>query len=596
MTFSRKIFIAVFCSTLLIGSTLIWVGHGFVRSKSEKDFISRYSVFTKILADALGRLDTNTEIQMLNAAKVVSGRDHERGVLSNSELKSLREELGVFHIFVTNRQGTFIRSTNDDTERIPNLFSFCEDYRKLISGSLSVEATPVIKPNPEPRPFKFLSIANESRTRIIEVGVRVDFIAGTLSEAAASDKNVVSMSLYDPHGSPFGRFAQKSVTFGEAPVNLPDRIPTVIRKDNSYLFYSKVRSSHPRCCQCDKAGTSKGGEYYYVLESEVSGVELATMQARIEILSLLMAIGNLLLSLVAARFISRTLVRNIEAAVSRVRSMKVSGGGERIRLDSNDEIGFLTDEFDNLLDHYEEAQRKVIEAEKIEAKVEIAKVVAHNIRSPIVAIEMMLPQMAEIPDRMRRTLQNSVKEIKQLSDRLRLQAESMFAAQAYSQELIFLPVLLEDVICQKQMEYSSRADIQVQLCSSMSKMAFVLANGTELKSILSNLINNSVESMGPGGGKVLVRADESEKQVGISVIDNGAGIPREFLSDLGRRKMSFKGESRGYGLVHAFRCVEFWGGGHTIESNLGIGTVISLTLPKYVASEKKSSGSQSTAR
>lgn len=72
MTIAKKIFIAVFLSTLAVGSILIWSAYKYTISRSEEDFVSRYKVLSRVLADTLTRLDVSTEALMLNAAKVVS--------------------------------------------------------------------------------------------------------------------------------------------------------------------------------------------------------------------------------------------------------------------------------------------------------------------------------------------------------------------------------------------------------------------------------------------------------------------------------------------------------------------------------------------
>jgi hypothetical protein len=95
MTFAKKIFIAVFLSTLTLGTILIWSGYRYTVSRSESEFISRYQVFTKVLGNTLTRLDTNTESLMLNAAKVVTARDEKLGLLSLDSLNQLQSELGV---------------------------------------------------------------------------------------------------------------------------------------------------------------------------------------------------------------------------------------------------------------------------------------------------------------------------------------------------------------------------------------------------------------------------------------------------------------------------------------------------------------------
>jgi signal transduction histidine kinase len=600
MRFERKIFIAVFCSTLMIGSLLIWAAHRYVSTRSEQDFISRYNVLTHVLADTLTRLDTSTETLMMNAAEVISARDAEKGLLSTDELKTLRDRLGITHIFMVNKDGSFLRSTNEDPHLIPNLYSFCDAYRGLLSGDHESDATPVITPKPEPKPYKFLFIPNRSHERIVEVGVRVDAIAKTLTEAIKADKNVQSMSLYSPDGTSFGNYSTAGVTFDGAKVDLPDS-SKAMRADSDFVhFYSKVISSHPRCCQCDKSGTSKNGEYYYVLESKVSKDELKTVQARAGITFILFALGNIIVSFLVAKFLSRRLVKNIRTAVGRVRSLKQSGDFDRrIRLDGKDEVAYLTREFDHLLDELASSQKKIVEAEKVESKVQLARIVAHNIKSPVVAIEMMIPQMLMIPERTRRILTNSVNEIKQLAEKLRNKPETVAvepSGASQMDELVFLPILLEDLVGQKQIEYCERANMQILFSKDATVAeAFVKVNSSELRSILSNLINNAIESYGGGGGRIEVSLLAVERSCTISIEDHGCGIPPEYMKELGRKQITFKGDSeRGLGLVHAVQMVESWGGSIGFQSEMGVGSMVTIQMKRF-ESHRQSESSSSTA-
>lgn len=591
MTFSRKIFIAVFLSTIVLGTVLIWAAYTYVSKQTEEKFVSRYSVFTNILSNTLSRLDVNTEELMLNAAKVVVAADAEKGLLSTDELKRLRDDLKMTHVFVTDDNGKFVRSTNEDPLLIPNLFSFCSDYKKLVRGTSVVEATPVIKPHPEPKPFKFVSVPSRDKKRIIEVGVRVDFIAKTLAEAAGSDKNVIAMSLYAPDGTPFGRFVADKVAFTDTKINLPPNLNGVVESDGNYKFYSKVISSHPQCCQCDASGTSRNGEYYYVLESEVSKSELKAVLATTRTTFFLIALGNFIFSLLISRFVSRRLVHNIEKAVDKVRKIKEQGDvKDRVNLDGKDEVAYLTHEFDHLLDTLESTQKAMVEAEKVQAKVQMAREVAHNIRSPIIAIEMMLPSMSRLPERLQNTLRNSVKEIKALTERLKNQADSLAESNSDGElEVLYLPIILQDIVSQKQLEYSGKCGVSFSLQKSgVTDDAFISANVTELKSILSNIINNAIESYGHGSGVVYIEWYVAENNCVVVLRDNGVGIPSNFLTDLGKRRITFKGgQERGLGLVHAFRTIESWGGVVEISSTIGKGTAVTIKLPKTISSFKK---------
>lgn len=590
MTFAKKIFIAVFVSTSVLGTILIWSGYRYTVTRSEKEFISRYEVFTKTLGNTLTRLDTNTEALMLNAAKVVVERDEKKGLLSLESLDRLKSELGITHLFMIDKTGKFVRSTNDDTERIPNLFSFCEDYKRLVTGDSIVEATPIVKPNPEPKPYKFLLIPNHDRSRIVEVGVRVDFIANTLTEAIKSDKSIESMSLFAPDGSPFGKFSQQEVVFDENTVALPESfIKPMVEKD-FVRFFTKVKSAHPHCCQCDKAGTSKNGEYYYVLENKVSKAELKALLAKASVLFMLVSFGNCLLAWILARLLSRRLVRHIETAVERVRIIKKEGNlTNRISLQSSDEISFLTHEFDRLLDSLEESQNKLVKAEKIHSKVELAKIVAHNIKSPALAIEMMIPGLVTVPERMKRVLKNAVVEIKQLSEKLKTQADSMttVSKQELDTDLVFLPIFLDDLVRQKSLELSAKEKGLLKFeHKGETENLFVKVSSIELKAVLSNLINNASESYGSSGGEVLVRLTASVEKCFIEVIDYGAGIPPEYLKNIGLKKITFKGDiHRGLGLTHAFKFVESCGGQIRIASAMREGTSVEVSFPLFLTNK-----------
>ena len=594
MTFSKKIFISVFVSTLLIGSGLILFGHYYVENLLTERFTSRYQVLTNILADTLKRLDSNTEALMKNAAMVVSAKEQQSGDLSNNQLRKLRDELGVTHLFMTDSKGNFIRSTNEDPKLIPNIFSFCDNYPKLISGEIDVEATPIIKPDPEPKPFKFLSIPNHNRTKIIEVGVRVDFIAKTLVEAMKTDANILSLSLFAPDGTPFGRFAAKDTSFKDGKENLPEKDKEVFESKNDFKIYSKVGSSHTQCCQCDKAGTSKEGQYYYVIKSDVSKAELKAVQATAKNIFLLIGLCNIILAYLLGKLLSRKLVRNIEYATKKVEEIKrhesLSG---RINLKGTDEVAYLTKEFDNLLETLEKSQQKILEAEKVEAKVQLAREVGHNIRSPIIAIEMMLPTMFGMSERAKSVLKNAVKEIKSLSEKLSDKNKDI-ALQMKSKktetDLVLLPVLVDEIVQQKKLEYSTTKNVRIRLRNEcMISDGFVKINPMELRSVLSNLINNSIESYGKEGGPVELTVGNELNNCFIQIKDQGSGIPSGYLNRLGRERISFKGEQgRGTGLTHAFKFIESSSGKISIESKVGRGTNIQVSLPRFIEDRKVS--------
>lgn len=579
MKFSKKIFISVFVTTLVLGTGLVYIAYKYVSDSTERNFVERYSVFTNVMGDTLTYLDKNSEKFMLNTAKIIAEKDAKNGLLSTEELKSLRDELSVTHLFVLDKKGNFVRSTNEDPKLIPNVFNFCQEYRKTFAQRKFVEATPIIQPMPEPKPYKFLFIPSQDNERILEVGMRVDFVAKTLTEALGSDKNLVALSLYSPNGNLFARFNSKEFNFVGPKEALPDQFPAVIDSGEILHVYSKVASSHPQCCQCNTSGISKNGEYYYILDTEVSKKELSAIQAGTQSSFVLLAFVNLLFAFALSRIVSRRLVKNIEMASERVRSLERSGDfSHRIGIEGQDEVSYLTKEFDRLLDTLEESQRKVVESEKVQFKVQLAREVAHNIKSPIVAIEMMLPMLVKLPDRMQKVFRDSVREIKSLSDRLSRQADTLTSGGG-QKEIVFLPKLLKSIVAEKQIEYPAY-EITFE-SEGLFVDTFVDIDAGEFKAVISNLINNAFESYDENPRHVVLKFNSIENFCVVSVSDEGRGMPAEVMEHLGKRSISIgKANGKGIGLLHAHRTITGWLGTFWINSNGIKGTIVSLSLPK----------------
>lgn len=585
MRFSKKIFISVFLTTLVLGTAVIWTAHSYVSKQTKEEYISRYSVFSKVMGDALTRLDKNTEALMLNAVKVLAERDGQKGLLSTEDLKAMRSELSLTHIFVTDKNGAFIRSTNEDPKLIPNIFSFCKSYQNLITGGSSVAATPIIHPQPEPKPYKFLLVPSLDRQRLLEVALRVDFVAKTLTDAVTADSNLLSMSMYSPAGDSFARFRAKDVEFSNETVQLPTSFPKVVDAGDTFRVFTKVTSSHPTCCECDVSGTSRNGEYYYVLESQVSKKELVAVQAATKKAFFLLAIGNLLSAFLLSRFISRRLVKNVEAAAKEVRAIKESGNfDKRIDLKGKDEVAYLTREFDRLLDSLEESKRRVVEAEKVQAKVQLAREIAHNIKSPVVAVEMMLPMLHQVPERVQKVFRDSVSEIKNLVERLNRKTDSLIVGEA-TQALVEvrLQEFLNDVVQKKRLEYSNCPGLKITFsCEDGLSSALVKVDPTEFMAVVSNLINNAVESYSPEKkGDVMILCKNAESGLVVEVSDSGRGICPELISRLGTETLSVgKPGGKGIGLFHTFQAIAAWGGRVDIVSPKERGTTVALYFPR----------------
>lgn len=126
-----------------------------------------------------------------------------------------------------------------------------------------------------------------------------------------------------------------------------------------------------------------------------------------------------------------------------------------------------------------------------------------------------------------------------------------------------------------------------------------------LNQVLLNLVTNSIDAIDFDGGKIVVKAENVERQHGlvarISVSDNGNGIPSDVKAKLfepffsTKKRTSHNSKSSksliggsGLGLSSAYGLVQSWGGEIEVESIVGKGSTFTVELPAARASSTSS--------
>jgi signal transduction histidine kinase len=118
----------------------------------------------------------------------------------------------------------------------------------------------------------------------------------------------------------------------------------------------------------------------------------------------------------------------------------------------------------------------------------------------------------------------------------------------------------------------------------MAKRYLLKADERRLRQILLNLLSNAVKFT-PAGGEVTVSAAPNGQGFAISVADNGIGIAPEDIPRALERfgqidsALSRKHEGTGLGLPLAKHLAELHGAEFAIESEVGVGTTVTVTFP-----------------
>lgn len=112
----------------------------------------------------------------------------------------------------------------------------------------------------------------------------------------------------------------------------------------------------------------------------------------------------------------------------------------------------------------------------------------------------------------------------------------------------------------------------------------IYADRQQLRQVFLNLFTNAADAM-PEGGRLTVRATAGVLPAGpavvVEVIDTGIGIPNELLDRVTDPFFTTKDESKGTGLGLAIckRIIGQHGGRLEIDSTVGRGTTVRVTLP-----------------
>jgi signal transduction histidine kinase len=238
-----------------------------------------------------------------------------------------------------------------------------------------------------------------------------------------------------------------------------------------------------------------------------------------------------------------------------------------------------------------ELYKKLKENEKNAAMVAVAKQVAHDIRSPLSALDMILDTLPQLPEQKRlivrgaltriRDIANNVLERSRRSLHLAVESANMDAqADLESASIQSVANLVEEIVGEKRVVLRARPEVVVQAALDESVYGlFAKLQPQTFKTLLSNLINNSLEAVGDFG-VITVSVHAAGERLRVTVSDDGMGMNADTLSTLREKGGSFgKAEGMGLGLSHARAAIARWGGQTEIESEQGVGTRVSLFLP-----------------
>ena len=223
---------------------------------------------------------------------------------------------------------------------------------------------------------------------------------------------------------------------------------------------------------------------------------------------------------------------------------------------------------------------------------------SHELRTPLNAIngfsEIMVQQLyGPLGDRRYLTyatdILNSGKHLLELIN----DVLDMAKVEAGKFKIYPKPMDLQETIEQAMRLVRGRADEKkIALVGELTEAGDVTGDARAIKQIMINLLSNAIKFT-PENGRVLVQVKNNLDSVIIRVIDNGIGIKAEDLPRLARpfeqveNEHARSNQGSGLGLALSRSFAEMHGGSLTIASEVGVGTMVIVTLPRLAVVQQE---------
>ena len=228
-------------------------------------------------------------------------------------------------------------------------------------------------------------------------------------------------------------------------------------------------------------------------------------------------------------------------------------------------------------------EQRLQQAHKMAAIGELSTYIAHEIRNPLFAIggfARSLLRDASLGEEARGKVNIILEEARRLDGILKAILNYAKPTEAGAGEVDLNIVAGETV----QLMGLGCGEKNVQLETLLTPgLAQARGEPELLKQCLINMVKNSMEAMGQGGGRIVVTTGMEGKLVFVRVDDDGPGIPDDVKLRVFNPFFSTKDEGSGLGLAMTRKIVEDVGGSVRLVSQVGEGTSVTIYLRPALA-------------
>jgi signal transduction histidine kinase len=318
-----------------------------------------------------------------------------------------------------------------------------------------------------------------------------------------------------------------------------------------------------------------------MLLDNIRDIQRANFIRRLFATGMVFAVGIALTIFLARRY--TTPINNLVGDFKRISAGDLS---VTIPVESNDEIGEMAEGFNNMVEKLREREaleKRLYEAEHLSRVGQLASGIAHEIRNPLNYISLAIDHLKA---EMLPCCGDKCPELEELTDKIKEEVRRAnymvvnFMNYGRPLKLRRTEVVYQDLLAKVLPVLQDRLTEQHVVVDRQipSDLPPLWIDGELFRNCILNFVSNAAQAM-TDGGTITLGALLEEEQVKLTFSDQGSGISPDDIGKIFQPYFTTKDVGIGLGLAITERIIKEHGGGIEVESTVGSGTTITVSLP-----------------
>ncbi|MFS4483626.1 ATP-binding protein [Hyunsoonleella sp. 2307UL5-6] len=289
----------------------------------------------------------------------------------------------------------------------------------------------------------------------------------------------------------------------------------------------------------------------------------------------------LIIAIFIAFLLSKYITKSLKTISDKIITTRLEKRNEKIVIeDSSQEISTLIDSYNSMIDELEDSAVQLARSEREQAWREMAKQVAHEIKNPLTPMRLTVQNFQrkfDVNDK------DITKKIVEYSNTLIQQIDTMSSIASAFSNFAKMPAQQNETL---NVVHITKLALDIFnedyiLFTSETEEIIAEFDRTQLIRVVTNLVKNGIQAIPEDKTpQVIVNVGEDDKNVIITVSDNGSGILKEYRNKVFEPKFTTKTSGMGLGLAMVKNIIETYNGNISFTTKTNEGTIFKVVFPK----------------